>query len=254
MNSSDQYLANIRLLTVDSSTGKLTESPKVQASYGPNYYFTAALFGFNPAGSQLYDTWGVSFDGEDDSSYYSRTIDPETGTLGPSVYLFAWDDWMSADQVRLTNNLIIDLSRPFEGPETQSIKVYPLINNPATPLILCDSAMLATCSTTSGILVDPSGQYLFLSPGYPYWTSDNTTHIAKIELGTKKIVDTGYSIPGSPQILFSPDGRLVYGVTLNYNSDSTIDIYRFNKSNGAVTRGEELTQSALNGVYPAARQ
>src|ERR1035438_2526441 len=58
-NWNGAYVESIRLFAVDSSTGKLTESPHVQASYGPNYYFTAGLFGFNAAGSKLYNTWNV---------------------------------------------------------------------------------------------------------------------------------------------------------------------------------------------------
>ena len=39
-NKNGQYVSDIRLFTVDSSSGKLTESPVVQARYAPNYYYT----------------------------------------------------------------------------------------------------------------------------------------------------------------------------------------------------------------------
>jgi hypothetical protein len=178
-NWNGAYVESIRLFAVDSSTGKLTESPHVQASYGPNYYFTAGLFGFNAAGSKLYNTWNVDFDGEASSAYYARTVDPTTGTLGRNVEFFRWDDWLSSDQVLLTNNLIIDLSRPFGAPQPQSINIYPLVNNPKTPLILCNTAMLAGCGTTSGIVVDATGQYLFLSQN-SYLNSSNITQVVKI--------------------------------------------------------------------------
>ena len=254
MNSNGEYLENIRLFSVNPTTGTLTESPQVQAGYGPNYYFTAALFGFNPSGSELYDTWNVNFDGEAASNYYSRTVNPNTGTLGPNVNLFAWDDWVSSDQVLLANNLIIDLSRPGQAPQPQSINIYPLVPNSTTPEIVCNTAMLAACGWAQGMALDPSGQYLFLTPTYPFLTSDNVTEVAKIDLATKQIVNTGYSIPGSPQILFSGDGRLVYAVTLNYEGDSTVQIYKFDKTDGAVTPGGEISQPGLNNVTPAERQ
>jgi hypothetical protein len=81
-----EYFSDIRLFTVNSSTGKLTESPLVQGRYGPSYYYTAGLYGFNAGGSKLYDTWNVDVDGEASSTYYYRTADPNTGTLGPRLH------------------------------------------------------------------------------------------------------------------------------------------------------------------------
>ncbi|HVR25259.1 MAG TPA: hypothetical protein VMU26_18300 [Candidatus Polarisedimenticolia bacterium] len=84
-DSNGAYVESIRLFAVDSGTGKLTESPHVQASYGPNYYFNARLFSFNASGSKLYDTWKVDFDGEASSAYSAQTADPTTGTPGRNV-------------------------------------------------------------------------------------------------------------------------------------------------------------------------
>jgi hypothetical protein len=253
-NSSGEYLENIRLFIVDPITGKLTESPQVQASFGPNYYFTAALFGFNSSGSELYDTWNVNFDAEAASTYDSRTVNSETGTLGTNVEIFYWSDFVSSDQVLLTNNLIIDLSIPSENVVPQSINIYPLVKNSTTPEIVCNTAMLAACGSAQRMALDPSGKYLFLNPNYPLLTSDNVTHIAKIDLASKQIVDTGHSIPGSPQIFFSGDGRLVYAVNLVYEGTGTIQIYKFDKTDGVVTPGEQISQPALINVSPAERR
>ncbi len=91
-NAKGEYVSDIRLFTVDSSSGKLTESPVAQARYAPNYYYTAGLFGFNGSGSKMYDTWNVNFDGEAASTYYYRTVDPNTGALGPDTQFFSWSD------------------------------------------------------------------------------------------------------------------------------------------------------------------
>lgn len=63
----------------------------MQASYGPNYYFTAGFFGFNASGSKLYYTSNLDF-GEASSAYYARTVDPTTGTLGRNVKVSAWEN------------------------------------------------------------------------------------------------------------------------------------------------------------------
>jgi hypothetical protein len=246
-NKNGEYVSDIRLFTVDSSSGKLTESPLVQGRYAPNYYYTAGLFGFNGSGSKMYDTWNVNFDGEAASTYYYRTVDPNTGALGPDTKFFYWSDWTSSDQVQLTNNLIIDLSRPDSLQQYQTVKVYRLVNNPTNPLVNCTATMLAACQTTGNIAVDPSGQYVFLTPS-------NVTQVARIDLTNKQIVDTGNSISGTPQIFFSQDGLLVYALTDNYNGTSTIQVYRFDKQTGALTAGSQISLSTVWGLTPAERR
>ena len=241
-----EYVSDIRLFTVDSSSGTLTESPVAQARYAPSYYFTAGLSGFNGSGSKMYDTWNVNFDGEAASTYYYRTVDPNTGALGPDTEFFYWSDWMSSDQVLLTNNLIIDLSRPYNMQQYQTVKVFRVINN-GSPLINCTATMLAACNTTGNIAVDPSGQYVFLTPS-------NVTQVARIDLTNKQIVDTGNSIPGTPQLFFSQDGRLVYALTNNYNGTSAVQIYRFDKQTGALTAGTQISLSTVWGLTPAERR
>ena len=247
-NAQGEYVSDIRLFTVDPSSGKLTESPVVQARYAPNYYYTAGLFGFNGSGSRMYDTWNVDFDGEAASTYYYRTVDPNTGALGPDTKFFYWSDWTSSDQVLLTSNLVIDLSRPDSLQQYQTVKVFRQANN-GTPLINCDAAMLAACNTTGNIAVDPSGQYVFLSSG-------SVLEVARIDLTNKQIVDTGNSIPGSPQLFFSQDGLLVYALTTDYTTgNGTIQVYRFDKQTGALTAGSQISLSpSVWGLTPAERR
>ncbi len=245
-NKNGEYVSDIRLFTVNSTNGILTESPVVQARYAPNYYYTAGLFGFNADGSKMYDTWNVNFDGDAASTYYSRTVDPNTGALGPDTQIFYWSDWTSSDQVLLTSNLIIDLSRPNGLQQDQTVKVFRQSNN-GTPLINCTATMLAACNTTGNIAVDPSGQYLFLTPG-------NLTQVARIDVTNKQIVDTGNSIPGTPQIFFSQDGQLMYALTDNYNGTSTIQVYHFDKQTGALTAGTQISLSSVWGLTPAERR
>ena len=173
-------------------------------------------------------------------------MDPNTGALGPDTQIFYWSDWTSSDQVLLTSNLIIDLSRPDSLQQYQTVKVFRQANN-GTPLINCTATMLAACNTTGNIAVDPSGQYVFLSSG-------NVLEVARIDLTNKQIVDTGNSIAGTPQLFFSQDGRLVYALTDNYNGTSTIQVYRFDKQTGALTAGNQISLSTVYGLTPAQRR
>jgi hypothetical protein len=79
--------------------------------------------------------------------------------------------------------------------------------------------------------------------------------LSKIDLPSKRIPDTGSSIPGSPQIYLGQDGRVLYAVNWSdTGGSSTIQIYHFDKANGVLTQGGEISQPALNAVYPAARE
>jgi hypothetical protein len=78
--------------------------------------------------------------------------------------------------------------------------------------------------------------------------------VARIDLTNKQIVDTGNSIPGTPQLFFSHDGLLVYALTDNYNGTSTIQVYRFDKGTGALTAGNQISLSTVWGLTPAERR
>jgi hypothetical protein len=176
-------------------------------------------------------------------TFYKRTINSETGEWGPSSEFYSFDDnndGINSDEVRLSSRSLNDLN--LLNTQT-SVRIYPPMGG-KTPLIDCTSTMLAACGEASQFWQDISGQYLFLS-------LNGNMEIVKVDLASKRIVDTGSSINLTPN--FSPDDAILYGVA--QGSESYVQIYGFNKNNGGLTLGDQITVTpTLWNVFPALRE
>jgi hypothetical protein len=72
----------------------------------------------------------------------------------------------------------------------------------------------------------------------PLCYSDCIFQIARLVLQEEKVVPTGYSIPLTASLVFSPDDALVYaGGQIN---SSTWDIYVFDPDTGALRAGGQI--------------
>jgi hypothetical protein len=97
MNSKQGYaLAKISEFTVDPITGMVTKSATAAAEYkqnGPCLLTAEAFFyiyGFNPAGTVLYDYWDCNYPyGNNSANYYRRLANTATGALGPDYLFFS---------------------------------------------------------------------------------------------------------------------------------------------------------------------
>jgi hypothetical protein len=227
-------LYEIRRFVVDPGTGRISQS-QVEAKYtlpngsGGTTSCGLAFFAFNASGSKLYDYVDCGFHGGSSATYYERTVNLQTGALGSDVKIFGWNDTNGAfDGVTFVGNLMVDFVSPNNYQQgVNSVNIYPLVPNTSKLLLQCTAQMLEACGYASGAVVHPSGKYVFMT------ISQDSVQIDKIELGQKRIVDTGNYIPyrfGQ----FSPDGTLVYGI---YNSTPGyfIEIFGFNVSTSAVT-------------------
>jgi hypothetical protein len=238
-NPQGESLYDVRLFTINSSTGRLTESPQVQLKYGPSQYCLPIIAGFYPDGSKIeYDIWCTP--SAISARYYERGIDPQTGEWGPAAEFFNYDDNNSdinSDTILLAPRSINDLNVHNTQP---SVRVYPLTGG-KTLLIDCTTAMLSACGEAQGFSQDISGQYLFLGV-------DGNIEIVKIDLAERQIVDTGNAVVFWPA--FSPDDLIFYG---EVNSDVQID--GFDPSTGEITTGGQIAVgSTLGSIYPALRQ
>ncbi len=243
----------IRRYLVDSNTGKISQ-PQVEAQYelanDPSAQDCGLLLdGFNANGNKLYDQVSCSYPGGDKSLYNQRTINPQTGALGPDVEIYSWNNSsQGGESVQFVNNRMFDFVVPNSYQlGVNVVNIYQVQPNVTTPLVQCTASMLEACGYfNTPTLVHPSGKYLFLgiSPG--------TTQIEKVELGAKKIVDTSNYIPyGVEQ--FSPDGTIAYG---NYyvGPGFFIEIYGFDVSTATVTPGGIIgAPSALDSWFTADR-
>ncbi len=229
-NSQGEYAYEMRLFTINATTGRLTESPKVQVTFAPSFYCAPEFAGFHPNGSEIrYSNFCTPRDIMS-ATYYQRSIDSQTGQLGPEKVIYAFSDSNSSstDDVRIGYRNINDLN--LQSGQT-SMRIYP-INSGKTPWIDCTAAMLAACGQASQFWQDIYGQYLLLSVS-------TGLEIVKIDWTGKRIVDTGNSIQEDPY--FSPDDSILYGAS--YGVNTYIQIYGFDRSTGALTTGEQIAVS-----------
>lgn len=244
---------NIRVFNVDPHTGFLSKTSRiVQAwgEYGPCGSGTLAypfLNGFNPEGSELYGGWSCTYQDTYGAYYYSSAVDAHTGQLGQPQEIFNWrSSGGSGDFIFLTARLMIDFYNNG-GYGWSAVNIYPLTGG-SNPLISCTETMLQACGDAIYVAADPEGEYLFLQ------SSANVVEVAKIDLATKTIVDTGNSFP-QPVLTMSPDRHLIYTQAPHERGPNVVGIYVFDSQTGAVQQGGEFGAGDYGyEVIPAVRQ
>jgi hypothetical protein len=238
--------------TMNASTGKINQ-PVVEANYqldsgtGGSQLCTLGILGMNAAGTELYDEIFCSYHGGDSATYNERTVNTQTGALGPDVQIYSWNNSYSGyENVQFANNLMFDFINPNNYQQNVNlVNVYKIQPNVTTPLISCGASMLAACGDFIWPLAHPSGKYVFLTD------PSVVTDIGRLESTTKSIVQTS-SIPYEVQH-FSPDGSVAYAAN-DVNGALIIQIYGFNISTGAVTAGDAINvPSDLDSWFTAIR-
>jgi hypothetical protein len=239
----------LRRYLVDLNTGKISQ-PLVEAKYVlPNFDADSCglfLNGFNSAGTTMYDGVFCATHEGPQSTYYERTLNPQTGALGPDTQVFAWSlPNGGSESVSFVKNLVFNFAVADDWQQgIGSVNVYPLVPNTNTPLLQCTATMLEACGYGGAMIVHPSGEYVFMDIG--------VEQVEKVDLNSKTITDTSYYIP-YPLGAFSPDGSLVYAVNLS-SSGFYIEIYGFNVSTGAVTPGQYIyVPQQIDNWLPAER-
>jgi hypothetical protein len=238
------YISTVRLFYVNSTDGKLHEDPTIQGSYGPYDVLPASLYGFSADGTKIY----LSRQNLEGPFYDQRSLNTQSGTVGPDVVLFQpADGWINSDMLVIGTQVMVDEHRAAGS--TGYIDVLPLVPRPRHHLFRCSAAMLPACETATNVQIDPSSQYLFLTD-----PPTQRVHVTRIRLKAKKVEDTGNALPmtaETPGFAFSPDGTLVYAVLA---SDSSLHVYSFDPASGQlVGGGTPLPMGNNYGFCPALR-
>ena len=226
---------------INPNTGKISQGV-TEAKYeldtgsGGSQSCSLLVFGMNAAGTKLYDEIFCSYHGGASATYNERTVDPQTGALGPDPQVYSWNNSnRGGEQVQFVKNLVLDFVTPNNFQQDINVlNVYPLKPNVTTPLIQCTGSMLPACADHSIGIPHPSAEYVFMT------NVQQITEIDKVDLTSKQIVATGSTIPYEVQ-QFSPDGTIAYGVSDDINGDLTIEIYSFNIATAAVTAGGTIS-------------
>jgi hypothetical protein len=240
----------LRRYAVDPASGRLSQAI-VEAQYvlpddPSGSYCWLSLFGFNPAATSLYDAVVCSNRDTEGGTYFERTLNSQTGALGPDVQIYTWSGGGGGyENVQFAHNLMFDFVAPNNFQQGINwVNIDPVKPN-TTPAVHCTANMLEACGNATGV-AHPSGKYLFMQ------ISQDTTQIERVEVWQHKIVDTGNYIPYQFG-RFSPDGSLVYGI-LNQGTSYTLEIYGFNQSTSAVTPGGAIfVPSGLDSYFVAER-
>jgi hypothetical protein len=233
---------------IDQSNGKLSQNV-TEATYhleSGTSSCSPAILGFNTDGTTMYDAVFCSYPhGTGAATYYGRSVDLQTGALGPDRQLYTWNYYAGSgsENVQFRNNLMFDFAQTlFSG---DWVNIYRVQQSLGTPLVNCISSMWAVCGNFVYALAHPAGQYVFL------FDSTNITDIGQVNLSTQQITQTS-SIPYEVQ-QFSPDGSIAYGVN-DVNGALTIEIYGFSIASGQVTQGGTISvPSDLDSWFTAER-
>jgi hypothetical protein len=257
-DSQGELLAQLRKFAVDPNNGFVHEDPKPVVKYPTNLSCGSSLnsaelglSGFNHDGTGMYEGWlCILFHGGGTAAgYYSRTVDQNTGMVGPDKYLIAGDGGFEyGNVVNISPTSIVDFSWWDYAPGGNSINIYGL-NGGSIPLITCNANVLEICGYAFSSAVDPSGQYLFLQ------SSPDSTQITKIDLAGKQILNTDYYLEGVVQG-FAPDNAFIYTQDTQFSDPWLYYVYTFDPKSGAVqfTGGQIWQQAAYVTLIPALRR
>ena len=227
----------VRVL-IDPKTGKLGQrineaKYELDSGVGGSEGCALSLFGMDAAGTTLYDEIDCGYPGGSSETFYERTVDTNSGSLGPDQQVYAWNHSDgTAEYVNFVQNLMFDYVIPNDWQENiDYLDVYPLQANVTLPLIHCTASMLSDCGGDFP-RIHPSGKYAFMLTG------SGNTNIDLVDLNSQQIVPTSSSIPYEVQ-QFSPDGTIAYAAT-DLGSALNIEIYGFNVTNAQVTPGGSI--------------
>jgi hypothetical protein len=255
LNSIGDVLARITKFSIDPGTGLVIRAAQPAVTYKANGPCTPVaeaslnISGFNPAGTVMFDYWICNYPFANNSAtYFSRSVNPTTGALGPDHQIFDWADGnFGVDLVNFTPRALIYFSIPDNQSQgLNSVNVYSL---QGTLQFSCFASMLEACGYGLSNSVDRTGKFDFVE------ISSDSTQITKLEPSAKKIVDTGNYIQGSLQA-FAPDDALIYTYDQSSSNPWLFPTYVFDSFTGSVTYtgGEIWANNQPQSVIPALRQ
>ena len=213
---------SISLFTIDQTSGGLTSTQKVVATYS-NYYTYLIGFSFGVSGHRLF---ARNFD---DGPYTCMPgydfygVNQTTGDLGPLTSLIQ----QNADCGGTATVAVSDTLTAGQSTCCSSGSGYLNITNVVTnQQIGCQASDLAFCGDDSGVLAfDPSSKNIF----YP--DADlKKTFVGHLDFTNSKLIHGPSTISGVPLIYFSPDNLLVY----TYKAD-WMRVYTFQASTGKLS-------------------
>jgi len=233
VDSNYNYNALFVLFTIDSMTGKLTDTNNVVATYGPDPYTWLNSFGFGATGTKLWTEYTVNAPFTCEIGYKYYPVD-DNGLLGSLQYGIGADcggNWVAVAASDAAMASALNCCGQGWGELT--------ILSASGETLECSTDMQAVCGDNLYSLnFDPTSKNLFILDG-----NAGRVDVARVDFAASRLTLTSSFIPvgGSatfvvlPWLVFSPDARLVYAVM-----PGVIRIYVF-----AADQGDLVTNKTL---------
>ena len=227
---------SIILFTIDQSTGELTNTNQVVASY-TNEYTGFVNFKFAQRGDALL---GYYWDNGPETfikGYDYYPVNQTTGGLGTLQNMFYAQVYECGTSCAVA---VTDLVSAEDGlccgPPSGEIAVTLTASNGATQAS-CPAPGAADsgfCTDdVANLAVDPANANVFFGD-----QTASETYILNVDFSAEQLTPSSSTIPGTPPIYFSPDSRLVYAV-----NQSDIGIYALHTATGTLTASTSLPDS-----------
>jgi len=227
---------SIIVFTIDQSTGELTNTSQVVASYA-NVYTFFVNFSFGQKGSALFGQYWDTGPGTFIKGYDYYPVNQTTGGLGKLQGMFNAQSFGCGTTCAVA---VTDLLSAEDGlccgPPSGVIVVTLTASNGATQAS-CPAPGAADsgfCTDdVASLAIDPANANVFFGD-----KTASETYVLNVDFPAEELIPSSSTIPGTPPIYFSPDSRLVYAV-----NSGDIGIYALQTATGTLTASTILPDS-----------
>jgi hypothetical protein len=226
--------AAITLFTIDPSTGALTDTKEVVATYS-NFYTYLTSFSFGLQGSPLFARYFDNGPYTCIPGYDYYRVSQSTGALGPLTNLAEVSADCGGTAGITVNDQLIGAESACCGTGSGYIQITQISTSQQ---IFCQASNLTFCGDDAGDLAfDPASQNIVFPD-----TDADTTYIGHIDFAGSQLVQSPSTLPGTPNIYFSPDSRVLFALYAK-----TIEINAFQSTTGEILAATSLP---VQGVPP----
>jgi hypothetical protein len=235
---------SIILYTIDQSSGKLTNTNQVVASY-TNEYTGFTKFSFGQQGGKLFGDYLDNGPQTDIIGYDYYEVKQTTGALGPLQKMFYAQAYECGSTCAVA---VTDLLSAEDGvccgPPSGEIEVTltasdggkqascpPPSSGDRTPRAQSDNNFCT--DDVANLAIDPANANVFFGD-----QTASETYVLNVDFSAEQLTPSSSTIPGTPPIYFSPDSRLVYA-----ENESDIGIYALQTATGTLTASTTLPDS-----------
>ena len=234
-------LSKIVFFTIDQSTGQLTNTNKIVASY-TNEYTGFLNFQFGQSGSTLFAYYWDSGPYTFIVGYDDYPVNQATGQLGAlrTIFNAQTGECGTSCAVAVTDVLSAQ-DGACCGPPSGFLAVTLTAQGKS---IGCASIDTFCTDDVANLAIDPANANVFFGDA-----TANQTYIMNVDFSARELIASSSTIPGTPPVYFSPDSRLVYAVNQN-----DIAIYALQTATGALTANTTLPDSGKISIATVSLQ